>query len=714
MKKILTILISSLALAANSHAGVIFSDAFSYPNGGIVTNSAGVWAANTGTANTMLVTNQELIVFASRSEDIAASLGSTYMTNGSTPALYASFTVKCTVRPTTASGGIGSYLAHFSGPNANGPLSGARCRVWASITNVANATLANQNNFMLSIVNASTGNATNAQWTTELATNVAHTVVVKYEVGTLTSKMWINPTAESDPSVTGSDFPVDLFDTSGGLVNVTSFSFRQANSSAGTFFIDNLKVGTSFGDATGQSPLISSIPNQSTPMNVAVGPIGFTVEDGQTAASGLIVSNTTSNPSLVPLVNIALGGSGTNRTITVTPATGQQGSAIITTYVSDGVNTSSTAFTIKVGVPSISAIGNQISVTNIPIIAVPFTVNDAENDTLTLSSNISNPSLISSISFGGSGANRTISITPTADIAGVSTISVIVTDGFNSATQSFAVTFSPLPGLIYQDDFTYGDGSLVGNGTWSTSSGTALQLQVTNSSAYLYRTNSEDVNTGLGFGGGSPFAPASGVVLYSGFTISLAELPSTSGNYFAHFKDTGSNFRARIFVSTSGAAAGHYRVGIANSGNAVSANVSNDLATNTTYLVVSRYNVATGESAVWVNPVSVASGGTIPSDVTTTMTVNQYGLRQDTGIGAIFLDNLKIGTSLADVATIPALSQTLTSQVIAGQLVLSWGAPLFALQSASVVTGPYTTIPGATSPYTNAPTASEKYFRLKY
>ena len=479
-------------------------------------------------------------------------------------------------------------------------------------------------------------------------------------------------------------------------------------------WIDNLKVGTTFGDAAGLSPLISSIPNQSIPMNSVAGPIPFTVEDGQTLASSLIVSNTTSNPTLAPLANISLGGSDTNRTITVTPVTGQQGSAVITTYVSDGVNTSSTAFTLKVGAPSISAIGNQISVTNVPITALAFTVNDPEGDTLTLSSAFSNPALISSVTLGGSGANRTVTITPVADAAGISTISVIATDGFNSVTQSFAVTFTPLLGLIYQDDFSYGNGSLIGNGTWSTSSGTPLQLQVTNSSAFLYRTNSEDVNTGLGFSGGSPFAPASGVVLYSGFTISLSELPNTSGNYFAHFKDTGTGFRARIFVSTGGAAAGHYRIGIANSANSVSSNVANDLATNTTYLVVSRYNVATGESAVWVNPVTVASGGSVANDVTTTMTVAQYSLRQDTGIGAIFLDNLKVGTSLADVATIPALSQTLISQVINGELILSWSEPLFALQSASVVTGPYTTIPGATSPYTNSPTASEKYFRLKY
>ena len=83
-------------------------------------------------------------------------------------------------------------------------------------------------------------------------------------------------------------------------------------------------------------------------------------------------------------------------------------------------------------------------------------------------------------------------------------------------------------------------------------------------------------------------------------------------------------------------------------------------------------------------------------------------------MGMIFLDNLKIGTSLSDVATIPSLNQTLTSQVINGELVLSWSAPLFALQSASVVTGPYMTIPGATSPYTNSLSGDEKYFRLKY
>ena len=117
---------------------------------------------------------------------------------------------------------------------------------------------------------------------------------------------------------------------------------------------------------------------------------------------------------------------------------------------------------------------------------------------------------------------------------------------------------------------------------------------------------------------------------------------------------------------------------------------------------------------VWVNPKSVTEAGVAAIDNPSTMTVHQYALRQDTAMGVVRLDNLKIGTSMTDVITIPSLTQTLTNAVLNGELVLSWGEPLFALQSADSVTGPYSTIPNATSPYTNAPSASEKYFRLRY
>ncbi len=716
MKKMFLTLIGLVALAASSRATLNFNDSFTYPDGGIVTNSAGLWVPNTGTANSMLVSNQQLVVSTSRTEDIAASLGTTYMTNGATPAVYASFTLKCTGLPTSS----GTYFAHFTGSNAFGALTGHRARVWSTVTNYATGLKAATGNFLLSILNTTNNPIGFAQWPTELATNVTYTIIVKYAVATMTSTLWVDPVTELSPSVTGTDFPADINDTANGLVNISTYGFRQATGE-GTMWIDNLKVGSTFADAAGLSPLISAIPNQTTAMNTPVGPIGFTVQDGQTIpASGLTVASNSSNVLLVPNANIALatvgGTGGTNRTVTITPAPGQQGQATITLTVSDGTYASPTSFQVTVGAPSISAIPNQITSVNTPTTAIPFTVTDAEGDTLVVSSNSSNPTLITAanISILGSGVNRTVTITPEPSQTGISTITLSVTDGFNTKSQSFIVTVAPSLGLIFSDAFSYADGTLLGNGTWSTHSGTPGQMLVTNQTVQISEALTEDMNTFTGFGGGSPFAPASGVVLYSGFTFSVTKLPSSSGDYFAHFKDSGSNFRAKIFASTANAAAGQFRIGIANGANAVSAQVANDLATNTTYLVVSRYNVGTGDSVVWVNPTSTSSVGAAATDALSTATIAQYGLRQTTGEGILYLDNLKVGTSLADVAIIPALSQTLTSQVINGELVLSWGAPLFALQSASVVTGPYTTIPGATSPYTNAPTASEQYFRLKY
>jgi hypothetical protein len=57
-------------------------------------------------------------------------------------------------------------------------------------------------------------------------------------------------------------------------------------------------------------------------------------------------------------------------------------------------------------------------------------------------------------------------------------------------------------------------------------------------------------------------------------------------------------------------------------------------------------------------------------------------------------------------------SPHLDFQLLNNQLVLSWTNAGFNLQSAPVVTGPFTNLPGATSPYTNALTGPQQFFRL--
>jgi uncharacterized delta-60 repeat protein len=55
----------------------------------------------------------------------------------------------------------------------------------------------------------------------------------------------------------------------------------------------------------------------------------------------------------------------------------------------------------------------------------------------------------------------------------------------------------------------------------------------------------------------------------------------------------------------------------------------------------------------------------------------------------------------------------LRGQMLAGQLVLSWANVDWSLQSAPLVNGTYTNLPGASSPYTNVIVGSQQYFRLK-
>jgi uncharacterized repeat protein (TIGR02543 family) len=97
-------------------------------------------------------------------------------------------------------------------------------------------------------------------------------------------------------------------------------------------------------------PTISAISNISTcPGTVSVGPTSFTIGDVETATTSLVVTATSSNQTLVPNANLTLGGTGANRTITITPAVGQQGTATITVNVAD-TNGGSTSTTYNIAV----------------------------------------------------------------------------------------------------------------------------------------------------------------------------------------------------------------------------------------------------------------------------------------------------------------------------------------------------------------------------
>lgn len=95
--------------------------------------------------------------------------------------------------------------------------------------------------------------------------------------------------------------------------------------------------------------------------------------------------------------------------------------------------------------PTISVMGNQSIAKNTTLGPISFTVDDPDSsvDGLTLAGFSSDSTLVplSSFVFGGSGANRTVQITPAADRSGAVSIGIIVTDeAGQNAYASFSLT----------------------------------------------------------------------------------------------------------------------------------------------------------------------------------------------------------------------------------------------------------------------------------
>lgn len=197
------------------------------------------------------------------------------------------------------------------------------------------------------------------------------------------------------------------------------------------------------------APTISSIGSQTLESGKAGSAIGFTIGDAETSTGSLTISASSNNTTLIPVANIAFGGSGSARTATITSATGKTGTANITITVSDGKLSASRTFTVTVKAPTntaptISAIKDTQILINKSSSTIRFTVGDAESDagSLRMSKSSSNTSLIptSGIVFGGSGADRTIKITPRRSKTGKATITATVRDGELETSHTFTVT----------------------------------------------------------------------------------------------------------------------------------------------------------------------------------------------------------------------------------------------------------------------------------
>lgn len=101
-------------------------------------------------------------------------------------------------------------------------------------------------------------------------------------------------------------------------------------------------------------PIVNTAPSASSIDDVAIlegdtpPSAEFTILDLETSAIDLVVTATSANQTLVPDANFAIGGSGTSRSVTVTPNANTIGIAEIALEVSDGSLSSSTRFVLAV------------------------------------------------------------------------------------------------------------------------------------------------------------------------------------------------------------------------------------------------------------------------------------------------------------------------------------------------------------------------------
>jgi hypothetical protein len=196
------------------------------------------------------------------------------------------------------------------------------------------------------------------------------------------------------------------------------------------------------------APFISSIAPQTVNEDTPTALVPFTVWDVESPVSNLLVTASSSNPTLIPPNALFIAGNGSNRTVKVVPATNQFGTATVTLAVNDGNLSTFSSFLLTINPindrPTISSFKDLTIAKNGIAGPITFIIGDPETsaDKLLLSGSSSNPYIVPQygITFGGSLSNRTLTLNPAHGRTGKSHISIQVSDGSLITSNSFYIT----------------------------------------------------------------------------------------------------------------------------------------------------------------------------------------------------------------------------------------------------------------------------------
>jgi GH35 family endo-1,4-beta-xylanase len=192
--------------------------------------------------------------------------------------------------------------------------------------------------------------------------------------------------------------------------------------------IDYIRI-TPVTTVTNPAPTISSVTDKVTTENTPVGPLAFTIGDAQTSAAALTLQAVSFDTNLLPTANISFGGSGANRTVTLTPAANQFGSVAVLLLVGDGTNQTAETFMVRVtpvnNAPSTQTT-NLVAPVNLPVdVNLLSLVSDEETASPDLRFQVAG-------AVGGSvlllGDGHTARFTPAPNYFGPASFAYVVTD----------------------------------------------------------------------------------------------------------------------------------------------------------------------------------------------------------------------------------------------------------------------------------------------
>jgi type VI protein secretion system component Hcp len=227
--------------------------------------------------------------------------------------------------------------------------------------------------------------------------------------------------------------------------------------------------------------------NEDTPVVTS-----FNISDDYSSLETLTLAATSSDASIVAPGGLVFSGTGSGRALTVTPVANASGTVTVSLKVTDTAGLSTTSsFTLTVNpvndAPVVAAVAAQTTTVGVAR-SVTVTLSDVDNaaTALSLTATIDNASVLpaSGIVLSGTGATRTLTLTPAA--AGSAVVTLTANDGTANSTPVTFTFIANAVGFGIPTDITLSANAVAENSANGTVIGALGVVDADNASGHTY------------------------------------------------------------------------------------------------------------------------------------------------------------------------------------------------------------------------------------